>query len=85
MKRLVLLIPLVLLVGCEHNYAEDERYAHILKTEVACKELSKLEYSISKSPDIGVKTTSKCIFIKEDYTQYSPAAKVRQQELKEML
>ena len=44
-----------------------------------------MEYSIFKSPDIGVKTTSKCIFIKEEHTQYSPAKKARQQELKEML
>lgn len=85
MKRLFLLAPLVLVVGCTHDYAEDERYVHILKTEVACKEISKMEYSISKSPDIGVKTISKCIFIKEEHTQYSPAEKARQQELKEML
>lgn len=85
MKRLFLLAPLVLVAGCTHDYAEDERYVHILKTEVACKEISKMEYSISKSPDIGVKTISKCIFIKEEHTQYSPAEKARQQELKEML
>lgn len=86
MKRLFILLPLVLFSGCEpYNYAEDEKYVHVLKTDVVCKVISKQEYSISTSPDIGVKTISKCIFLKEEYETYSPEQKARQQELKEML
>lgn len=84
-KKLALFSVCMLVASCSYNYAEDEEYAHIKKTEIVCKPIKVEQFDIHKSNDVSVQTTSKCLFIKTESVQISPRKVLERQKLEAML
>lgn len=86
MNKLIIPLSILCLTGCiDKNYAEDNSYAHIKKTEIVCKQIRVDEYPISRSANINIVTTSKCIFLKKDSTIVDPGDRARLKDLERLL
>lgn len=84
-KKVVLFIICMLIASCSTNYAEDESYAHIKKTDVVCKPIKVEQFDIYKSSNVNVVTTSKCLFLKKESVTVSPHAIKEREKLEAML
>lgn len=84
-KKLILFIVCTLIASCSYNYAEDDTYAHVKKTDIVCKPIKVEQFDIHKSADVSVVTTSKCLFLKKESVQVSPHAIKQRANLEAML
>lgn len=87
MKYLLLALPLIF-TGCylpPEDYVEYKDYSHIKSSEIVCKPINRVESSINKSTNLSVKTTYKCLFLKEESTIINPHQITKRQELEKML
>lgn len=84
-KKIILFSACMLVASCSHNYAEDDTYAHVKKTDIVCKAIKVEQFDIHKSNDVSIRTTSKCMFLKTDSVQVSPHKVLERQNLEKML
>lgn len=84
-KKFILFLVCMLVASCSYNYAEDDTFAHIKKTDIVCKPIKIEQFDIHKSADVSVVTTSKCLFLKKESVQVSPHAIQQRANLEAML